>query len=117
MGQTKEGNTMSNMVRYNDIQDEMIKGMVRGLIKAKANHDASVILNQYEGFKIKGWKEVVVNCPMLTHKVVVPTELFKTIADKMLGIFEGEEYNGGFGQLLKQMDAANEDIQRKMWNK
>ena len=108
---------MSNMVRYNDINDEMVKGMVRGFIKATANHDASVILNQYEEFKTKGWNEVVVNCPILTHKVVVPVELFKTIADKMLGIFEGEEYNWAFGQLFKQIDAASEDIQRKMRNK
>ena len=105
------------MVRYNDINDEMVKGMIRGFIKAKANHDASVILNQYEEFKTKGWKEVAVNCPILTHKVVVPAELFKTIADNMLGIFEGEEYNGAFGQLFKQIDAASEEFQRKMWNK
>ena len=108
---------MSNMVRYNDINDEMVKGMVRGFIKAAANHDASVILNQYEEFKTKGWNEVVVNCPILTHKVVVPAELFKTIADKMLGIFEGEEYNGAFGQIFKQIDAESDKIQRKMLNK
>ena len=108
---------MSNMVHYNDINDEMVKGMVRGFIKATANHDASVILNQYEEFKTKGWNEVVVNCQILTHKVVVPAELFKTIADKMLGIFEGEEYNGAFGQIFKQIDAESEEIQRKMSNK
>lgn len=106
-----------NMVRYNDINDEMIKGMVRGFIKAAANHDASVILNQYKEFNAKGWKEVVVNCPILTAKVVVPAELFKTIANKMLGIFEGDEYNGTFGQLFKQVDAANEEFQREMLNK